>query len=295
MSRKKRSKPKKQHKPHARAAPAPESTAVRQPDWPIVMLAGVGLLITGYLTGVAMTDTGAAFCGEGSGCDIVQSSRWATLLGLPIALWGFAVYLVIAVTAWAMPPRLKRWRRLSFLSLVGVAVSAYLTVIGIVYLDAVCAWCLASFATIAAIFVVTLLRRPDTAPGVPWTTWSANSLLTAAIVVAVLFVWQNDLLRPESPRLKALAEHLDDSGAKFYGAFWCPACQEQKRRFGSSADRLPYVECTPNGRGGARADACDSRNITQYPTWIIDDSRFQGVMEPEELARMSGFPWGDGE
>jgi len=291
MSRKKRSKPKK-----SKPASSPESaaTTAHNPDWPVLLLAGAGLLITGYLTGVAMTDSGAAFCGEGSGCDIVQSSHWATLLGLPIALWGFALYVVIAVTAWSMPPRLKRWRRLSFLALVGVAVSAYLTVIGIVYLDAVCAWCLASFAVITAIFVVALLRRPDTAPGVAWSTWAANSLVTAAIVAGALFVWQGDLLRPENPRQKALAEHLNESGAKFYGAFWCPACQEQKRRFGSSADRLPYVECTPNGRGGARAEACVSRDISRYPTWIIDGNRVQGVMAPEELARLSGFPWRDG-
>lgn len=292
MSRRKRSKPKKSH---AKTGPRPETVPERSPDWPIVILAGVGLLITGYLTGVAMTGTGAAFCGEGSGCDIVQSSRWSTLLGLPVALWGFALYLVIAAAAWSMPPRLKRWRRLSFLALVGVAVSAYMTVVGIVYLDAVCIWCLASFATIIAIFVVTLLRRPDTAPGVPWTTWSANSLLTALIVAGVLHVWQTDLLRPESPRLKALAEHLDASGAKFYGAFWCPACQEQKRLFGSSADRLPYVECTPNGRGGGLAEACASRDIARYPTWIIDGGRLQGVVQPEELARESGFQWREGE
>lgn len=288
MSRRKRSKPKKQQ---SRPTPRVDTVTGRSPDWPVVVLAGAGMLITGYLTGVAMTGTGAAFCGEGSGCDIVQSSRWSTLLGMPIALWGFALYLVIAAAASTMPPRLKRWQRLSFLALVGVAVSAYLTVVGIVYLDAVCLWCLASFAVITAIFAVILLRRPDKAPGVPWTTWSANSLLTAAIVVGVLFVWQNDLLRPENPRLKALAEHLDASGAKFYGAFWCPACQEQKRRFGSSADRLPYVECTPDGRGGGLAEACASRDISRYPTWIIGGSRLQGVVEPEELARESGFKW----
>ncbi len=288
MSRRKHNKPKKQQtKPEPRREAAPD----RRPDWPIVILAGIGLLITGYLTVLAMTGAGAAFCAEGSGCEIVQASRWSTLLGMPMALWGFALYLVIALTALTMPPRLKRWRRLSFLGLVGVAVSAYLTVTGIVYLDAVCIWCLASFAVISAVFVTTLLRRPDAAPGMPWSSWSANSLVTAAIVVGVLFVWQNDLLRPENPRLKALAEHLDDSGAKFYGAFWCPACQEQKRRFGASADRLPYVECNPDGRGGGLAPACADNDISRYPTWIIDGSRLQGVVEPEELARESGFQW----
>jgi len=294
MARRTHAKSRKQHPKKQHPRPKPESPG-RSPDWPVLALAVVGLLITGYLTGVAVTHSGAAFCGEGSGCDLVQSSRWSTLLGLPIALWGFGLYALIALFAWTMPPRLKRWQRLNFLALAGVAVSIYLTVSGVVYLDALCVWCLASFATIASIFVVTLVRRPETAPGTAWKTWGANSLVTALIIAGVLHVWQNDLLRPENPRLKALAEHLDEQGAKFYGAYWCPACQQQKRHFGSSVERLPYVECSPEGRGGPPAAACASRDIVQYPTWIIEGRRFQGVLPPEELARYSGFDWDEGE
>ncbi len=267
---------------------APEQ---RDPAWLVVLLACAGMLVTGYLTAVAMTGGGAVLCAEGSGCEIIQASRWSVLLGLPIALWGFALYLVIGLIAWRMPPRLKRWRRLNFLSAVGVAVSIYLTVTGLVYLDAVCAWCLVSFVIITAIFVATFRRRPDSAPGTSWANWAANRLLTAVVVAGALFVWQNDVLWPETPRMQALAEHLDESGAKFYGAFWCPACQEQKRLFGASAERLPYVECTPNGRGGGLAPACATRGISSFPTWIINGRRYSGVIEPEDLARYSRFPW----
>ncbi len=37
---------------------------------------------------------------------------------------------------------------------------------------------------------------------------------------------------------------IKDSGAKFYGAFWCSHCQEQKAMFGKSSKLLPYVECS---------------------------------------------------
>lgn len=70
--------------------------------------------------------------------------------------------------------------------------------------------------------------------------------------------------------------------------------QEQKRKFGPSAERLPYVECTLNGRGGGLSVACAFQNITQYPTWIIDGRRFTGVMEPAALARHSGYEEPDG-
>jgi len=33
-----------------------------------------------------------------------------------------------------------------------------------------------------------------------------------------------------------LAQCIADSGAKFYGAFWCPHCQNQKQAFGSAAN-----------------------------------------------------------
>ena len=36
-------------------------------------------------------------------------------------------------------------------------------------------------------------------------------------------------------RLAALADHLRESGAVFYGAYWCPHCQAQKQMFGAAA------------------------------------------------------------
>lgn len=264
----------------------------RTPDRVVLVLAGIGLLITGYLSAMALAGAQALFCAAGSACEIVQGSRFSRFLGMPVAVWGLVVYALIALVAWRMPAQLKRWRRLWALSLLGVAVSVYLTVAGAVVLDAFCAWCLASLATITAIFAAVAWRRPDSAPGMPWSRWLLSSGIAAATVVAVLGLAHGGLLQGrEDPRLQALATHLDESGAKFYGAFWCPNCQQQKRLFGASAERLPYVECTPGGRTGALALACVSADIQGYPTWIIAGERYQRVLTPEELARLSGFRW----
>ena len=64
---------------------------------------------------------------------------------------------------------------------------------------------------------------------------------------------------------------------------------EQKDLFEASADRLPYVECSPNGRGGAKAVVCVREKINSYPTWIISGTRHEGVLEPERLAALSGY------
>ena len=61
------------------------------------------------------------------------------------------------------------------------------------------------------------------------------------------------------------ATALKDDGAVFYGAFWCPHCQAEKRLFGSSEKFLPYVECsTPTG---GQSQLCESKKIMGYPTY----------------------------
>lgn len=68
----------------------------------------------------------------------------------------------------------------------------------------------------------------------------------------------------------ALATCIKDSGANFYGAFWCPHCQSQKKLFGASERLLPYIECsTPDGSG--QTQICADKKITGYPTWIFKD------------------------
>ena len=86
----------------------------------------------------------------------------------------------------------------------------------------------------------------------------------------------------------ALAQCITDSGAKFYGAFWCSHCQAQKRAFGKSADLLPYVECsTPDTQG--QQDICKEANVTSYPTWIFaNGERVTGEVPLATLAERTG-------
>jgi thiol-disulfide isomerase/thioredoxin len=74
----------------------------------------------------------------------------------------------------------------------------------------------------------------------------------------------------QSGKYDAFATCLKDKGAIFYGAFWCPHCQEQKKLFGSSVKLLPYVECsTADGQG--QLQVCKDKNIASYPTWKLAD------------------------
>jgi hypothetical protein len=64
---------------------------------------------------------------------------------------------------------------------------------------------------------------------------------------------------------------------------------EQKALFEASVDRLPYVECSPNGRNNPQAAVCVRNNIESYPTWDINGKRYIGVLSPERLAGLSGY------
>jgi glutaredoxin len=92
---------------------------------------------------------------------------------------------------------------------------------------------------------------------------------------------------PSSAEQLALAEHLHQIGALFYGAWWCPHCHHQKDLFGTEAgQRLPYVECDKDDRGRQR---CTTAGIRAFPTWILKGDRREGVLTLEELKIWSGF------
>ena len=283
------SKRKSKSAPPARPATLSAGPA---PDWVALGLAVLGLLITGYLTVVALSSAPPAFCAAGSDCDLVQQSRFSRFLGLPIALWGFATYALIALSVSLVRSRIKRWSRAFGVAVLGLAISLYLTAVGWIALEALCAWCLSSLAVLAAITGWLAMTRPDNAPVIPAARYAVNLLALGVVVIGMLGVDHSGLLKPRpDPRLQALAQHLAESGAKFYGASWCPNCQQQKDLFGAASEDLPYVECSPNGRQGGFAFACVEASIEGFPTWEIRGQRYIEVLQPEELAQRSAFDW----
>ena len=127
-------------------------------------LSAVGVAITGYLLYVRQTG-GTLACTTG-GCETVQSSSYADVLGVPVAglaLAGFLGLLVLALTP-------GEWARLgqATLALTAFLFSAYLLYIQVSVIEAICQWCLASDILITAIAALALLRlRIVEAPAPP--------------------------------------------------------------------------------------------------------------------------------
>jgi uncharacterized membrane protein len=262
------------------------------PNWLLLGPALIGMGLAGYLTFSAWKGQSVAFCTAGSACDVVLGSQWSMLFGLPTSLWGFFAYASLAGIAFVKRADLH-WKLAWVVSLFGVLYSVYLTGISLIQLQSACPYCLTSLVLMSAILGITVYQRPEGLAKFSWTPWllktlSAGFLLVLALHLHYAGFWGNTA-QSSNPGLRALADHLTKTDAKFYGASWCPACQEQKKRFGADADRLPYVECSPRGRGSPLAAVCRNMNIQGYPTWIINGRRFGGLLTPEELAKHSGF------
>ena len=107
--------------------------------------------------------------------------------------------------------------------------------------------------------------------------------LLAVILIAAII-----LVGCSSKNYDSFASCLKEKGAVFYGAFWCPHCQNQKSLFGSSLELLPYVECsTPDGNG--QLQACIDKKIKNYPTWEFKDgSRMTGEISLSALSLKTG-------
>ncbi len=124
-------------------------------------LALVGFFVALYLSLWKLGVVGNLACGAG-GCEYVQTSSYAVVLGVPVAFYGVAGYLaLLAVSLVGLQARWADRREptlvLLALSALGVAFSAYLTYLEAAVIHAWCRWCLVSAALIAAIFLASLV------------------------------------------------------------------------------------------------------------------------------------------
>ena len=130
----------------------------------LTTLAIAGLWIATYLLAVRLLGEAPA-CGPVKGCETVAASEYATVFGIPVALFGvvFSVVLVAACLAW--------WRRADRralyaaygLGLAGVIAVVYLTYLELFVIEAICVYCVTYAMTIAAGWVV-----------VAFTAWSTS-------------------------------------------------------------------------------------------------------------------------
>ena len=277
-------------------------------------IASVGAAVTGYLTIVKLTGNSTA-CPT-NGCDLVLSSPYATVFGLPLALFGFFAYASMIVFALIpllvnsskqaqLRSTLENWTGL-LLFAGGTAMtifSGYLMYLLAFKIQVVCIYCVGSALLSATLFTLALIGREWQDIGQLFFTAIVVGMLvligTTGIYASVNNPALADRSTPGESGLPittasgtaeiALAKHLKQVEAKMYGAFWCPHCHEQKQLFGQEASQsINYIECDPKGKK-PQPELCEAAKIESFPTWKIKGKSVSGTQSLEELATMSGY------
>jgi len=129
------------------------------------VLATVGAAIAGYL--LYVRESGGELVCSTRGCETVQNSPYAEVLGVPVAALALAGFVGLFATALAR----GEWARLSqaTLALSAFLFSGYLLYIQLVVIDAICQWCLATDVITTAIAALAVLRLRVGAPLPPAT------------------------------------------------------------------------------------------------------------------------------
>jgi uncharacterized membrane protein/glutaredoxin len=272
----------------------------------ILAIAIFGACLTSYLTVTHFFGGTVAMCTtQGSGCDLILSSEYAKVFGIPLTIFGALGYLTLGGLAAApmivqtedIKVKEKVKQQTSFLlfmvSTATMVFSAYLMyLVAFVIKDAngqatFCIYCVSSAIALLVIWLLNLI-------GNSWKDIGqlifVGMIVGAITLIGTLGVYasQNQLMAQSGTFPSRLVQHLRAIDAKMYGAFWCPHCEEQKEKFGVAKVQIPYIECDSRGPN-AQPQLCQAKEIKGYPTWEINQKLYSGERSLEELADLSGF------
>ncbi|MFM2432978.1 MAG: hypothetical protein RLZZ511_4192 [Cyanobacteriota bacterium] len=252
-------------------------------------IATAGAVNTAYLTYLRFTSNSCP-----TNTCAVLGSRYATVFGQPLSLFGLIAYLGmigLALVPLLINPEQKKLLRkgleektwpLLFAGATGMFIfSLYLMnimfsefVFGGEKLGAggLCPFCIFSAILATAMFVITLLGRDWESRG---PLLAIGSLVGLTTLIGSLIVYTPPVVDMASgvisdatgkPVLSyptssgeseiQLAKHLKNTGAVMYGSYRCPACCAQKLLFGKEAAKeFNYTECMAGGKD-AKPEVC---------------------------------------
>jgi len=118
-------------------------------------LTAAGLGIAGYLTYVHYAGV-SPVCEIAHGCEKVQTSHWADVAGVPVALLGLIGYA--GILAALLIPGETASLAAALMASVGFGFSAYLTYREIFTIEAICIWCVGSAIILTLLTVLTTAR-----------------------------------------------------------------------------------------------------------------------------------------
>jgi uncharacterized membrane protein len=129
----------------------------------LALLGLPGTAVAAYLTYSHWADRPTE-CGGIGECELVQTSEYSDIAGVPVALLGLLYFVAMAFLALARINRIKwmpgglEWVSPAALSmaLAATAFVAYLTYVELFVLEAICVWCVALATLTAASLALTV-------------------------------------------------------------------------------------------------------------------------------------------
>jgi uncharacterized membrane protein len=123
----------------------------------MIVLAAIGLGVATYLTYIHYAGI-KPLCGRnGGGCEIVQTSEYSKLAGVPVALIGLIGYVAILGSLLAAENETTRFSTVAF-TVVGFGFSAYLTYRELFSIHHICEWCVSSAVIVTILMCLAVWR-----------------------------------------------------------------------------------------------------------------------------------------
>jgi len=255
------------------------------------ILALAGILVSTYLSIIMLGEGSINYCLTGSNCEIVNSSVYSKIFGIPVSVVGVLGYASILIVSFLSISEQKKWKSIFILTTTGVTFSLYLTYMSIFQINAICSLCTVSLIIMLSIFTTILLNKSRMAPNA-----SSMNMLTLAIVLSTTVVLGASTIQSSTGSQAnnlhiSLAKHLSRVNSVMYGAYNCSHCKDQKNAFGKQAFKhINYVECSIQGKN-ANSSLCFAKGIKAYPTWEIGGKFYQGRQSLKRLSELSNFKY----
>jgi uncharacterized membrane protein len=121
----------------------------------------LGLLVSIYMTIYKLTDNDKMCIGSG-GCSVVNSSRYAEVSGIPVAVLGVGGYTAILAVL-LLERRNKFFEQNGTMMFFGLSITGFLFTVWLIYVEialikALCPFCLTSQASMTIVFIISVIR-----------------------------------------------------------------------------------------------------------------------------------------
>jgi len=112
------------------------------PGYILIVLDVIGLMIASYLS-VVEVGGGVPACGPLQGCETVANSEYSRIAGIPVAVFGVGLSLILLALAiaWTRTDRPILLDLHYGFSLIGVIFEVYFLTLQVFVIGAVCIWC----------------------------------------------------------------------------------------------------------------------------------------------------------